>query len=402
MNYRRLLIVALAGIAIFVVFESARFKIDEGNYKLGDQHNSGAPIIGKPFDIIPHSFGIPENYFHCPTTIVAANGDLLVASGQGRVHGVGNIVQARSTDGGESWNYEGVIYDHGKRNPSESAYGTTFARAPDGRLVLLVQTTNPELILEAEAKNLVLGGEQFAGCVYLISDDHGKTYEYKGYIDPETPHYVEGSTSNILTRNGTIYLVSPSFYAGVLLYTSEDNGETWQRRSAVFPSPVAPREWEPDVYTAVMRYPTFTFLPDGSIYVLGLAYLPDGEEKNYSRVSVDGGKSWGPVRLVEGISVRCPVLHWVGDTLVLHGRYTPDQDMIMHTSIDQGVTWSPRKIIQDYDTDGGYSSSVNLDGKSFMAFSTDKGEQVLPRNHPQYEAEKICGIQGVFLYPSEE
>ena len=117
----------------------------------------GAPIIGKPFDIIPHSFGIPENYFHCPTTIVAANGDLLVASGQGRVHGVGNIVQARSTDGGESWNYEGVIYDHGKRTPSKSAYGTTFARAPDGRLVLLVQTTNPELIMEAEAKNLVLG-----------------------------------------------------------------------------------------------------------------------------------------------------------------------------------------------------------------------------------------------------
>lgn len=402
MNYCRLLFLAVAGIAMYFVFQGVKFYNDEENYNLSHQHSSGAPIIGEPFDIIPHSFGNPETYFHCPTTIVAANGDLLVASGQGRVHGFGNIVQARSTDGGASWNYEGVIYDHSKRKPNESAYGTTLARAPDGSLILLVQTTNPELILEAEAKNLVLGGEQFAGCVYLVSEDHGKSYVYKGYLDPESPHYVEGSTSNILTHNGTLYLVAPSFYAGVLLYTSEDNGETWQRRSAVFPSPIAPREWEPDVYTAVMRYPTFTFLPDGSIYVLGLAYLPDGEEKNYSRVSVDGGKSWGPVRLVEGISVRCPVLHWVGDTLVLHGRYTPDQDMIMHTSIDQGETWSPRKIIQDYDTDGGYSSSVNLDGKSFMAFSTDKGEQVLPRNHPQYEAKKICGIQGVFLYPSGE
>ena len=396
---KRIFIGALSVIALFVIILGLKFYLCEGENELKLPINSVAPIIGKPFDIIPHTYGDPETYFHSPSTIVAANGNLLVASGHGRVHGVGVIVQSRSTDGGASWNYEGVIYDHNKRNLSESCYGPAYARAPDGRLVLLVQTTNPELILEAEAKNLVLGGEQFAGCVYLISDDHGKTYEFKGYIDPEHPEYVEGTTSNIQTRNGTLYLVTPSFYAGVLLYTSADKGETWQMRSAVFPSPTAPREWQPDVYTAVMRYPTFTFLPDGSLYVLTLAYMPDGEERNYTRVSDDDGKTWGSVRLVEGVSVRSSVLHWVGETLVLHGRYTPTQDMIIHISFDQGMTWSPRQIIEDYDTDGGYSSSVNFDGKTFIAFSSDKGEQVLPKAHPRYEAEKICGIRGVFLFP---
>ena len=358
---------------------------------------SGTPKIGTPFDVIPHLMGNPEPYFHGPTTVVAANGDLLVASAQGRMHGIGMIVQSRSTDSGVTWNYEGVVYDHSKRNPGESCYIPAFVLAPDGRLVLLVQTTNPEVIFEAETKNLVLGREQFAGCVYLISDNHGKTYEYKGYIDPVHPKYIDGISSKIITQNGTIYFVSASFDVGVLLYISKDNGETWQMRSPVFPSRNAPRKWHPDIYTAPLWYPTLTILPDESIYVLTLAYLPDGEERNYSRVSVDDGYSWGPIKLVEGISARKPFLNWIGETLILHARHTPTQDMTLHYSFDYGKTWSPRQIIEDYYTDGGYSSSVNLGEKLFIAFSSDKGEQVLPKAHPQHEDVRICGIRGVFL-----
>ena len=71
--------------------------------------------------------------------------------------------------------------------------------------------------------------------------------------------------------------------------------------------------------------------------------------------------------------------------------------MTLHYSFDYGKTWSLRQIIEDYDTDGGYSSSVNLGEKLFIAFSSDKGEQVLPKSHPQHEDVRICGIRGVFL-----
>ena len=252
------------------------------------------PKIDIPFDVIPHLMGNPEpfgTYFHGPTTIVAENGDLLVASAQGRMHGIGLIVQSRSTDGGVSWNYEGVVYDHSKIKPGETCYNPAYALALDGKLVMFVQTTNPEVIVEAETKNLSLKGEHFAGCVYLISSDSGETYDYKGYIDPSHPKYIDAITTNVITQNGTIYFVSASFDVGVLLYTSVDNGETWQMRSPVFPSRNAPRKWHPNTYTAPLWYPTLTILPDESIYVLTLAYLPDGEEKNYSRVSADDGYS---------------------------------------------------------------------------------------------------------------
>ncbi len=363
---------------------------------------SGTPKIGTPFDVIPHLMGNPEpygTYFHGPTTIVAENGDLLVASAQGRMHDIGVIVQSRSTDGGVTWNYEGVVYDQSKRNPHESCYNPAYALSPDGTLVMFVQTTNPEVIVEGEAgpPELRFGGEHMAGCVYLISSDSGKTYDYKGYIDPLHPKYIDTITTNVITQNGTIYFVSGSFDVGVLLYTSVDNGETWQMRSPVFPSKNAPRKWYPDTMTGPLWYPTLTILPDESIYVLALAFLPDGEERNYSRISVDDGNSWGPIKLEEGISARKPFLNWIGETLILHARHTPTQDMTFHYSHDYGKSWSPRQIIEDYYTDGGYSSSVNLGEKLFIAFSSDKGEQVLPKAHPQHEVVRICGIRGVFL-----
>ena len=165
---------------------------------------SGTPKIDTaPFDIIPYTMGNPKpygSYFHGPTTIIAENGDLLVATAQGRMHGIGLIVQSRSTDSGVSWNYEGVIYDHSKIKPGETCYNPAYALAPDGRLLMFVQTTNPEVIVEGEAgpPELTFGGEHMGGYVYLISSDNGKTYDYKGYIDPLHPKYIDAISTNVI------------------------------------------------------------------------------------------------------------------------------------------------------------------------------------------------------------
>jgi len=358
-----------------------------------------APKIGTPFDVIPHLSGGADAYFHGPSTIVAANGDLLVATAQGRRHGIGVIVQSRSTDGGATWSFEGVVYDHAKTSPGGTAYNPAYALAPDGGLVLTVQASNVDDVREgAEREGSRLGGQVmtpgveyvYTGYVYLISSDHGMNYEYKGFIDPVQPRNVGAVTTNILTRDDTMYLISASYVGGCRLYTSEDNGQTWQLRSQVFPlGVIAPSLW----------YPTLTFLPEGGLYVLTLARMPDLEERNYTRVSLDDGKTWGPIRRAEGISVRHPVLNWVGETLVLHGRHTPTQDVIVHYSFDHGETWSPRQIIEDYDIDGGYSSSVHVGDQLFVAFSSDARRQPVPSTDPEYQERRICGIRGVFLSP---
>lgn len=348
------------------------------------------PKISTPFDVIPYLPGGAGAYFHGPSTIVASNGDVLVATAMGRTHGIGVIVQARSKDGGETWAnsdrgaYEGVVYDHALTNKGGSAYNPAYALAPNGNVILVVQTTAVDRLKEeGEAAG-------FGGYIYLLSSDHGMQYRYKGYVDSSNPKRVGAVTTNILTRKSTLYLLSASYGYGCLLYVSQDNGETWQMRSAVFP---------PDNISAPLWYPTFTFLPDGSIYVLALARMPDNSEANYTRVSSDDGKTWGPIRLADGISVRHPVLNWVGKTLVVHGRHTPTQDVVIHYSFDEGRTWHPRQIIEDYDSDGGYSSSVQVGDKLFVAFSSDARKQPLPRTDPSSPSMRICRIRGLFIRP---
>src|SRR2546422_8864259 len=95
---------------------------------VGQTKDDGAPKIGIPFDVIPYSQtgGGSEQYFHGPSTIVSANGNLLVTTAQGRSHGVGVIVQTRSKDRGNTWNFEGIIYDHSNIQSGGSAYNPPY------------------------------------------------------------------------------------------------------------------------------------------------------------------------------------------------------------------------------------------------------------------------------------
>lgn len=356
--------------------------------KIIPQAAAQIPTFDKPFDVIPHDQpgDAGAHYFHGPATIVAANGDLLVTTAWGATHhhNIGKIVQTRSTDGGKTWQYEGVVYDHGKTIAGGSCYNPDYGLAPDGSIILMVQTSN--------IKALGKGGEKagFNGYVFLISKDHGKTFEYKGFVDPDEPRNVEAITTPLIVRNGTMYFVSFSYSAGTLLYTSMDNGETWQKRSAPFP--------RHDLYSGI--YPTLTFLPDGNLYVMCMTYSPGlVEERNYTTISRDDGITWEKPCFAEGISVRHPVLNWMGDVMVVHGRHTLSRDVIIHYSFDNGGTWSLGQIVEDYDTDGGYSSSALVGKRLFICFSSDNWKQ--PPHSSRHDAgiKWVCGIRGVFITP---
>ena len=345
------------------------------------------PTFDKPFDVIPHDQpgDAGAHYFHGPATIVAANGDLLVTTAWGvsQKHNIGKIVQTRSTDGGKTWKYEGVVYDHGETIPGGSCYNPDYGLAPDGSIILMVQTSNIKALRKGEKTG-------FTGYVYLISTDHGRTFEYRGFVDPDEPRNVEAITTPLIVRNGTMYFVSFSYEVGTLLYMSMDCGETWQKRGAPFP--------RHELYSGF--YPTLTFLPDGSLYVMCLTFSPNSEERNYTTISRDDGITWDNPRLVEGISVRHPVLNWLGDVLVVHGRHTQPRDVVIHYSFDNGLTWTPGQIIEDYDNDGGYSSSALVGKRLFICFSSDNWKQ--PPHGPRRDDTGInwvCGIRGVFITP---
>ena len=94
------------------------------------------------------------------------------------------------------------------------------------------------------------------------------------------------------------------------------------------------------------------------------------------------------------------MLNWLGDVMVVHGRHTRSDDVIIHNSFDNGSTWALGQIIEDYDTDGGYSSSALVGGRLFVCFSSDNWKQP-PHGSRRDDADtnRVCGIRGVFIMP---
>lgn len=301
--------------------------------------------------------------------MVAPNGDWLVAYQDG-LDDPGHdsfIRQMRSHDQGRSWLLDGIVYD--ERDEKVGCRNPAFGLTADGKIVLVVQRTSvgekpphPEGLLNS---------------IYCISSDNGKSCEYMGYVDPLRPRGHFGSSSHILFRDGVLYMVAYSL-DGPVLYTSEDNASSWQRRSIVF----QPSEFHENPY-----YPTISFRPDGSL--LCQCHL-DQSMENHQKVSRDDGYTWSGLK-PSNICLRHPVFTYVGGVLVAVGRLMPVALRTgFYLSGDDGGIWTgPFDLAPDLPNGGGgYTAVIPLGDRAFIVFSYC----IQPARNAYLEPNSIQGV----------
>jgi len=295
-----------------------------------------------------------SRFLHGPCVIQCLRGDWIVAY-QDALDDPGResvIRQRRSTDGGVTWTDEGIIYEEtrqgfGARNPA-------FGQTPEGKILMVIQRVGLRRLG-------VVRGENIMGSKLLISRDCGHTYENRGSIDRFSRRGHQGCSTHIVYHHGK--LLMPAYHPqGLALYISADEGETWPERIVlVKPGEVPERP----------TYPTVAARPDGSLLMIG--HL-NKAVRCFGRISLDDGRTWGPLLFFQDLTLRHPVLGYVGETMICVGRNMKSWKPALCVSPDHGRTWSDLiDLAPDRSYGGGYTAPwpSREPGRVFVAFSTD-------------------------------
>ena len=280
---------------------------------------------------------------------MAPNGDWLVAYQDG-LDDPGHdsfIRQVRSHDGGQTWVPDDIVYD--ERDKGVGCRNPAFGLTADGGIVLVIQRvsvcerpTHPHELLNS---------------TYCISSDNGRSYEYKGYVDPLRPRGHGGSPCDILRRDGTLYMAAFSI-DGLVLYTSEDDASSWQNRATM----VQPSEVPETPY-----YPTIIFRPDGTLLC---QFHINRAMENYQKASKDDGRTWTGLKPAN-IRLRHPVLAYVGGVMIAVGRIVPSQGYGLtgfYLSGNDGESWKGPFML-DLPRGGAYTAVIPLGERVFVVFS---------------------------------
>lgn len=298
-----------------------------------------------------------SRFLHGPALTRADNGDWLLAYQDGDDDpGRGSVIRLqRSVDGGQRWQDEGVIFDetqagYGARNP---AFGQTF----EGRLILVVQRVGLKKLGDVKGENIM-------GSALLISEDNGQHFEHRGMVDPKRRRGHQGCSTHLVYWR--LQLLMPAFHPkGLVLYISQDDGETWPERI-----PIAPRE----LFEETPYYPTLATRPDHSLLMVG--HLNQAVQ-NFWRTSVDEGRTWSEVGFYQDLALRHPVLGYAGETLVCLGRNMDAWKPAIAFSADNGGSWSPSyDLFPGLGAGGGYTAlwPTGKPGELMIAASTAGSE----------------------------
>ncbi len=333
----------------------------------------------------------PSRLHHAPALIKAPNGDWLLAFQYSRgttrfldhVGADALIGQVRSRDEGKTWEPETIAYDGRQsgclaRNP---AYGVSA----EGVIVLVAQCSH----LFDMSKQVIGRDEGIDGSVYLISHDNGKTYEYRGLVDPVVPLRHQGTTAQIILVGKTLFMPAISIGVkpyGITLYTTDDPTKGWTYVGWIFRTDQMP--------VPTLTYPRIIQRRDGWL----LAQAVDsgyehgsGGSRNFQSISADNGKTWSPPRELTDMTLGWHIsLDYAGDVLVASGRADDRLSVGAYFSPDDGETWDCPIILDRYGFRGwgGYAASLRTKtGDVFIAFSTDSHTE--PDERPT--------IRGVFL-----
>ena len=288
----------------------------------------------------------PNRNFHSVSACRAPNGDFLVSHQDSLGHLGGDcfVHQWRSKDEGLTWQDEGAAADI--RQDGLDARAGEYGVTPDGRMVMVVQRVN--LKMGNKSNNEIVNN------TWYVSLDSGTTWKYKGVVDPTDEKAVLAPRS-VFSYEGTMYFGAYSRkdwmapYVGEgYLYVSEDNGDSWQRRSVIFPHDY------PDIASSDNSgpcYPHVMFLENRDLLAMCFVLLDHLTARRtcqcYTRMSKDQGRTWGNIRKHPDLPVWAPRMNKIGeDLLVVTGRSLAHNAVVAFFSTDNGKSWGSKLIIE--------------------------------------------------------
>lgn len=304
------------------------------------------------------------------TLVQAANGDILCFYGNvsGEVfhggHGVGGWSEyKRSTDGGKTWS-EPIVFE-----PSMQAWQSEDVCS---MLVMTVNKTQNGNLIAVAAIFADEGWNKKDTPVYFVSSDNGYSWSEPKKLDAKVSVDEVSITYNgsfFCSKTDTLYLVCIGGVESMCpgshtLYATDDNGETFTKRS-VLP------------FKSSFTYGTGRVLDDGTIIVYSYPYqgsrsddqtgvpAEDTDEYNLPYVtSTDGGKSWSEVKTAYfDKRLRNPQMsEKIGSLYFMHGRsglYGNDpRNLVLYSSKD-GINWDKGVLLKKNSRKDGDSYSAN-------------------------------------------
>jgi len=308
--------------------------------------------------------------FHSVSACRAPNGDFLVNHQDSLRHLGGDCVvhQWRSIDEGLTWQDEGAVVDI--TNDGLDARAGEYGITPDGRMVMIVQRVDPK------GKG---GNSSILNNTWYVSPDSGKTWESRGVVDPTYEKAILAPRS-VFSHKGTMYFGAYSLKDGMALYVSEDNGDSWYRRSVMFPQDYP--DFAPGLTDVNFGpfYPHVMFLPNREL--MAMCFVKGHKHEInlcYTRLSKDQGKTWGDIYKHPDLPVWAPRMNMIGDDLlVVTGRSLDDNAVIGLFSTDNGKTWGNKLIIeQPKDVKNcGYTQAIPVGDNKLWVFTSTSADVV--------------------------
>jgi hypothetical protein len=266
-----------------------------------------------------------------PTLVRLDNGDIVCGfSRGGGAHANGGTHCARSSDGGLTWSYQGVVLDR-TEDPVKSN-SLRFSRTAGGTILAYGQRDQRESAPGA-------GGARICEPVLCRSTDGGRTWSEPEVIPFQIPGPYEISTPIVVTDDGRWLAPTATLYEGrygelVVAHESSDQGASWPNMHTVFKDP-----------GAGIGYLEQKLIETEPGKVLAIAWVQDFKNdtdlKNEFSISTDGGRNWeGPYPTNIQGQTMTPI--WLGDDryLVLYNKRFGDQSVQMCLVRISGSRWT--------------------------------------------------------------
>ncbi len=237
-------------------------------------------------------------------------------------------------------------------------------------------------------------------CGRVVDDSPATSWEPFVAVNPKNPDHIVIAHADQPSSFEEYYATASRMRVSV----SEDGGATWETR--VVPSGLDDSPFHPLArYKAIGYDPVIVFLPDGTLVMSAIATLhvlaPDvpviayAGYTLYTTRSVDGGRTWGDVRIVDtgdglvaleevGAMFKANDKEWLtvgpdGTLLLVWTQITqgqPDNDfsqeegrrLVFSASEDGGLTWSPAGVVDDEGNPHGASPVIGRDGAWRVAY----------------------------------